>query len=145
VYNIRQFKPVDTFAVIKLASSTLTERYNSSLFNYFYETYPQGFIVAEANHKIIGFIIGAKINLIQVKILMIAVAREYRRQKIGRALLTELIKQIKTENIKNVELEVRTDNKNAIEFYKRNNFEIVDRIKKFYQKGEDAYTMRLLV
>ena len=56
VFKVRLFKPTDMFSVIKLASETLPERYNPSLFNYFYETFSHGFIIAERAHKIIGFI-----------------------------------------------------------------------------------------
>ncbi|UCH71422.1 MAG: hypothetical protein JSW62_03215, partial [Thermoplasmatales archaeon] len=62
MFTIRKFQPNDMFSTIKLASETLTEHYNPSLFNYFYEIFPNGFIVAEKNRKIIGFIIGVKTN-----------------------------------------------------------------------------------
>jgi len=61
--SIRKFQPNDMFPVIKLASETLTENYNPSLFNYFYETFPEGFLVAEKFHKIVGFILGVIENI----------------------------------------------------------------------------------
>ena len=138
---VREFKTVDMFSVIKLASETLTERYNPSLFNYFYETFPEGFIVAEKNHKIIGFLIGVKMDFELAKILMLAVSKPYRKQKIGSELLTRFLKKINIENIKRIELEVRTNNKTAIEFYQKHGFKIKEKIKEFYQSGETAYTM----
>ena len=138
---IRQFQPTDMFSVIKLASETLTERYNPSLFNYFYETFPEGFIVAEKAHKIIGFLIGVKINPDYAKILMLAVLKVFRKQNIGSELLNQFLKIISNENIKRIELEVRIKNKTAINFYKKNHFKIKEKQKKFYQTGEDAYTM----
>ena len=141
--TIRQFQPIDTFKVIKLASITLTEQYNPTLFSFFYETYPQGFIVAEQNHKIIGFLIGIKLKTNKTKILMISVEPRYQRQKIGESLLNEFIKITTKENIEVIELEVRTDNKKAIKFYEKNGFKIIQKIDKFYQNDENAYTMRL--
>jgi len=141
VLLVREFKTVDMFSVIKLASETLTERYNPSLFNYFYETFPEGFIVAEKNHKIIGFLIGVKMDFELAKILMLAVSKPYRKQKIGSELLTRFLKKINIENIKRIELEVRTNNKTAIEFYQKHGFKIKEKIKEFYQSGETAYTM----
>jgi len=143
VLTIRQFQPTDTFKVIKLASITLTEQYNPTLFSYFYETYPQGFIVAEQNHKIIGFLIGIKLKINKAKILMISVEPIYQRQKIGEKLLNEFIKITIKEKIKTIELEVRIDNKKAIKFYEKNGFKIIEKINKFYQNGKSAYTMRL--
>jgi ribosomal-protein-alanine N-acetyltransferase len=141
VLLVREFKPNDMFSVIKLASETLTERYNPSLFNYFYETFPEGFIVAEKNHKIIGFLIGVKMDFELAKILMLAVSKPYRKQKIGSELLNQFINKIHIENMKRIELEVRTNNNTAIEFYQKNGFKIKEKIKEFYQSGENAYTM----
>ena len=130
------------FPVIKLASEILTERYNPSLFNYFYETFPSGFWVAEKLHKIVGFIVGVKISSEAARILMLAVAEKQRRQGIGFALLNHFLKEIFTQNIKHVELEVRTSSNQAIKFYQKHGFDIIDTISKFYQNGEDAYIMR---
>jgi ribosomal-protein-alanine acetyltransferase len=129
------------FAVIKLASETLSEQYNPSLFNFFYESYPKGFIVAEKTHKIIGFIIGVKTTSNNSRILMLAVSKLYRKQKIGSNLLNEFLKIMSNENIKSIELEVRTDNTKAKNFYTKHGFKIKGRIKEFYQDGKSAYTM----
>jgi len=142
---IRTFKPTDTFNVIKLSSETLTEQYTPNLFIYLYETYPDGFIVAEYNHKIIGFLIGVKVKPDKAKILMLAVSPLHQKQKVGSSLANEFFKRIINENINQVELEVRTDNTKAIKFYEKIGFKIVDKIPKFYQNQEDAYTMRLMI
>ncbi len=143
--KIRMFKPNDMFSVIKLASMTLTEQYNPSIFNYFYETFPEGFIIAEKDYKIVGFIIGIITNRNIAKILMISVDDRFRRQKIGNKLLFEFIRIIKNRNIRIFELEVKVDNISAIKFYQKYNFEIVNKIIQFYQNGEDAYNMKLIV
>ena len=133
------------FPVIKLASETLTERYNPSLFNYFYEAFNQGFLVAEKHHKIVGFIVGVKTSLESARILMIAVSKKHRGQNIGSALLNHFLKEAIIQKIKHVELEVKINNNVAIEFYQKHGFIIMDKILKFYQSGEDAYTMRLIL
>jgi ribosomal protein S18 acetylase RimI-like enzyme len=133
------------FSVIKLSFETLTERYNPSLFNYFYEIFPEGFWVCEKNHKIVGFIVGVKTNSEIARILILAVLKEYRRQGIGNILLKNFLREVAIENIKHVELEVETKNKSAIEFYMENGFEIIDILIKFYQNGKDAYAMRLII
>jgi len=145
VYTVRIFQPTDMFPVIKLASETLTERYNPSLFNYFYEVFNQGFLVAEKHHKIVGFIVGVKTSSESVRILMIAVSEKQRRLNIGSALLNNFLRKILIQNINHVELEVKKSNNGAIKFYQKNKFVIVDTIPKFYQNGEDAFTMRLIL
>ncbi len=133
------------FSVITLASETLPERYNPSLFNYFYETFPQGFLVAEKLHKIEGFIVGVKTAPDTARILMLAVAKQHRRYGVGRSLLTQFLKELTLQNIKQVELEVRIDNKQAINFYQKHGFDITDVITNFYQSGEDAYLMKQVI
>ena len=133
------------FSVINLSFKTLTERYNPSLFNYFYENFPEGLWVCEKNHKIVGFIVGVKTNSEIARILILAVLKEYRRQGIGNILLKNFLREVAIENIKHVELEVETKNKSAIEFYMENGFEIIDILIKFYQNGKDAYAMRLII
>jgi [ribosomal protein S18]-alanine N-acetyltransferase len=141
VLNIRKFQPTDMFAVIKLASDTLTERYNPSLFNHLYETSPDEFIVADNAHKIIGFIVGTKINQEIAKILMLSVSKPHQNKKVGTTLLMYFLDKLSKENITTIELDVRTDNKKAINFYKKNGFIIKEKIKEFYQNGKDAFTM----
>jgi len=145
VLTIRQFKTKDMFSVIKLASETLPERYNPSLFNFFYETFPIGFLVAEKNHKIIGFLIGVITNPDTAKILMLGVYKHSRKQNVGSRLINHFFNEIKQKNIKNVELEVRIDNKIAIKFYEKHNFKIIEKIPNFYQNQEDAFNMKRII
>jgi ribosomal-protein-alanine acetyltransferase len=141
VFTIREFEPTDMFSVIKIASDTLPERYSPSLFNYFYETFPEGFIVAEKAHKIVGFLIGARITTENAKVLMLSVSKQYRKQGVGSELLIRFLKETSKKKVKIVELEVRIDNKKAIDFYKKHGFIIKTKIRKFYQNGKTAYTM----
>ena len=145
MFTVKIFQPNDMFPVIKLASETLTERYNPSLFNYFYEAFNQGFLVAEKHHKIVGFIVGVKTSPEDARILMIAVSEKQRGRNIGSALLNHFLKEIIIRKIKHVKLDVKISNNVAIAFYRKHRFTIIDTIPKFYQSGEDAYTMRLIL
>ena len=130
------------FPVIKIAHTTLPEQYSPIVFNQFYETFPEGFLVAEEHHKIIGFIAGLKLAAGTAKILMLAISEKQRRHGIGSALLTEFVQAVIRQKIHQVELEVRTHNIPAIKFYKKQGFAITDTIPGFYQIKEDAYVMR---
>lgn len=143
--KIRTFQPSDIFPIIKIASQTLTEQYNPSMFNFFYETFQRGFIVAEINHKIIGFIVGIKTEKQSARILMLAVLENYRRTKIGTKLLNKLIHEFINLNIKNIQLEVKTENQEAIDFYKKNGFRIIQTIQNFYQDGKEAHIMQISI
>jgi len=145
VITIRNFQPDDMFSVIKLASETLSEHYNPSLFNHFYETFPEGLIIVEKLHKIIGFIVGIKTGINTARILMLSISEKQRRQGLGSTLLNHFLKEMALQNIKQIDLEVRVDNKHAIKFYQKNGFNIMELLPKFYQNGEDAYQMKRVI
>ena len=140
---IRKAQPDDMFSVLKLALETLTEQYNPILFNHLYETYPQGFWIAEKHHKIVGFIIGFKTNPNIARLLMIGISKRHQNQGLGTALLRNLLKELALNNIKQVILEVRKSNKKAIKFYHKHGFEITETIYKFYKDEEDAYILKI--
>ena len=142
MFTIRPFQPTDMFSIVKIASTTLTEQYNPILFNYFYESFPEGFIIAEKHHKIIGFIAGLKTNPISARISMISVIEKERKQNIGKALLESFINSMQIIGIKKLELEVNTKNKQAVVFYKKHKFKITEKVLAFYQNGDDAYIMK---
>ena len=143
--TIRRIQPQDVFSVIKIAHESLPERYSPTIFNSFYESFPQGFLIAEKHHKIIGFLVGIKTHDTTAKILMISVNNNHRKQGIGSALLTQFLQEMLLQNIKQVDLEVRTNNKIALTFYKKHGFDITETIARFYQNGEDAYSMRRIL
>ena len=108
----------------------------------FYESFPEGFLVAKKLQKIIGFIIGIKIDSKTAKILMLSVHKNYRKQGIGSFLTSRLLDEMLSQDIRDVTLEVGIKNTIAINFYKKHGFKLTDTVSKFYQNGEDAYIMK---
>jgi ribosomal-protein-alanine N-acetyltransferase len=141
VLKIRRVQPNDIFPVIDLAFETLPERYNPSIFNQFYESFPEGFLVAFDHHTFVGFLIGVKTTPSTARILMISIKEKKRKQGIGSALLIQFLLEMKNLNVTQVELEVRTTNQGALEFYKKQGFILEETLHQFYQNGEDAYRM----
>lgn len=131
----------DIFSVIALAFETLPERYNPSIFNQFYESFPDGFLVAVHHHTLIGFLIGIKTVPSTARILMISINEKNRKQGIGTALLKQFISEMKNYQVTHIDLEVRTTNQGAVAFYKKQGFILQETLSKFYQNGEDAYRM----
>jgi [ribosomal protein S18]-alanine N-acetyltransferase len=142
VLKIQRVQADDIFPVIALAYDTLPERYNPSIFNQFYESFPEGFLIAKHDHTPIGFLIGIKTTPNTARILMLSVKNNNRKQGIGSALLKQFLLEMKNYQIKQVELEVRTTNQNALDFYTKQGFILQGKLRQFYQNGEDAYSMR---
>ena len=140
--KIRCVQANDIFPVIALAYETLPERYHPSIFNQFFESFPEGFLVATNESNVIGFLIGIKTSSNTARILMLSVKKFNQKQGIGSALLQQFLIKMKNYDIIQVELEVRTSNQRALTFYSKHGFKLQEKIRQFYQNGEDAYSMR---
>lgn len=74
----------------------------------------------------------------------IAVLPEHRRIGRGQALLDEFLELLRIEDVRNVWLEVRESNVNALTFYRKNGFECEITRPNFYANpAENAVVMRL--
>lgn len=142
MFTVRQFEPKDMFAVIKLATKILSERYSPTLFTFFYEFSPESFLVAEEHYKIIGFAIGVKQNTDIGRIVMIGTQPSKQKQGVGSLLIQQLLAYFKNQQVQFIELEVKTTNTDAVKFYQRYQFQIRETIPNFYQNNESAYLMR---
>jgi ribosomal-protein-alanine N-acetyltransferase len=88
-----------------------------------------GFIVAEANRHKVGHI------------LTIDVPPSIRRLGVGSKLLAAAEERLRGENCNSVVLETAVDNSAALAFYKRNRYDIVKTIPRYYPNGVDAFVL----
>ncbi|MBE7025901.1 MAG: ribosomal-protein-alanine N-acetyltransferase [Ruminococcaceae bacterium] len=94
----------------------------------------------EENGKILGALI-LQVCLDEAEILTIATAKEARRRGIGRSLIAYALKEIGREV--SVFLEVRSENKAAIAFYKTLGFSVYGMRKRYYRDPpDDALLMK---
>ncbi len=101
------------------------------------------YVVAKDKNRIIGYA-GFWHVADEADITNIAVAKDLRRQGIGKKLLEEIIKKAKELKLSLMTLEVRESNCAAIELYKRYGFEEIGRRKRYYHDPvEDALIMTL--
>jgi len=100
---------------------------------------------AEADNKIVGFIIG----LIEIHgkvrvghIFTVDVVTENRRTGIGLKLLDELERFFLENGVKAVYLEVRADNKAALELYRKKGYSETQPLENYYSKGTHGFRMK---
>ena len=91
--------------------------------------------------KIIGYAIAIIRPGKKGHIVSIAIDPNYRNQKFGNQLLTQLISELKKKTLSKIELEVRVSNTIAQKMYEKFNFKIKETKEKYYDDGEDAYLM----
>ncbi|MCS7120643.1 MAG: ribosomal protein S18-alanine N-acetyltransferase [Nitrososphaerota archaeon] len=153
-FSLRRFRPEDLDEVIHINRVCLPENYSESFFMDLYERFPETFIVAEGDGKIIGYVmcrIESNVSNITLRplsltkkghIISIAVLPAYRRRGIGQALIKEALRaMIQYYKAKSCYLEVRVTNTSAVNLYKKMGFEIERVIRGYYSDGEDAYIM----
>lgn len=150
-FILRKFKNEDLEEVIYINRVCLPENYSAYFFIDLYVNYPETFIVAEVDNKVVGYIMCrietgfSGFSLIKRgHVISIAVLPGYRRMGIGKALLLEALKaMVKHYGARECYLEVRVSNTPAINLYKKVGFEISRVIKGYYADGEDAYLMQI--
>jgi ribosomal-protein-alanine N-acetyltransferase len=96
--------------------------------------------LAELDGNIVGYAL-ALVKRKNAKLYSIGVSQIYRGKKIAYKLLEVIIAQLLSMDFKQILLEVRTDNENAITLYKNFGFKIKKTVKAFYLDGCDASIM----
>ena len=126
---------------MQLVGVTLGENYQPSFYINLHNFWPESFIVATIKEQIVGFILTSLSDSKTARILMLAVYPYYEHRGIGSSLMDATIKQCIHRNIKIVQLEVRSKNQKAIQFYLRRKFIIYQTLHNYYKNGENAYQM----
>ena len=93
------------------------------------------------NGKTIGYLI-AMLTEDTADILNIGIDPYFKRQGYGTSLINHLIEELRKRNICKILLEVRTGNKSAIQFYKKQGFEKISVRKNYYMKNSKNQSQR---
>ena len=137
---ISSLRPSDFERIIAIEKEAFGE-YNPILFMTAYETFPDGFLVAEEGGHVVGFLTTVVTSLFDVKILSIAVDQRCQNKGFASMLLKALFQVLRTKGILRLLLEVRLSNIGAQRLYLSLGFNLVKVIAAYYQDGEDAYLM----
>jgi ribosomal-protein-alanine N-acetyltransferase len=150
-YSLRRFKPSDLEGVVRINRKCLPENYSSLFFMNLHKRFPETFIVAETNGKVVGYImcrIETGIPILKLlgitrrgHVISIAVIPEHQKKGLGFALVQGAMQAMVHYKAKECYLEVRTSNLSAIELYKKLGFKIKHTISDYYADGEDAFLM----
>ncbi len=138
---IRNFEEKDIGDITDIAKRSLNTDYDPRFYISIHELWPSGFLVAEENGRIVGFIAGVMPQESEARILMMAVKKHFRRRGIGRALMHAFINNCTLIGAKRTYLEVRRSNTAAIKFYRSLGFSTGASYPSYYDDGEDALIM----
>ncbi len=150
-FKLRKFEPDDLQSVMQINRFCLPENYMDFFFMDLHQRFPDTFIIAEENGKIVGYImcrievglasfgLGGLIR--KAHVVSIAVLPQGRRKGVAKALMAEAIEGMVGYKAKIVYLEVRVTNNPGVALYKKLGFEVSRTLKGYYSDGEDAYVM----
>lgn len=92
---------------------------------------------------LVGFVVGYVSIHRRGQVVTLDVAREHRRQGIGKALLEALLARFSAAFVDQVRLEVDVENQAAVAFYERFGFARVRRLADYYGPNRPAWEMGL--
>jgi ribosomal-protein-alanine N-acetyltransferase len=150
-FKLRKFTPDDLHSVMHINRLCLPENYMDFFFMDLHQRFPETFIVAEENGKIVGYIMcRIEVGLASLglgglirkgHVVSIAVLPQGRRKGVAKELMTTAMKGMRHYKAKLCYLEVRVTNDPGVALYKKLGFEVSRTINGYYSDGEDAYVM----
>ena len=139
---VRKFNPNDLKRVYEIENMSFNQSYGIKMFQQLYEA-GVGFLVAEEDGYVIGYVIFWIKYEKQGHIISIAVDKNYRRLGAGTKLLAKSIGILSLLNLDKICLEVKQTNSEAVEFYKTFDFKINRVVPGYYEDGVGAILMYL--
>lgn len=137
---VRRFMPGDFSSVLELEQESFQD-HNPFLYTEFYESNPDGFLVAELDGRVVGFAVGLITPEKEGWVFTLSVKSDFRRRGIGGMLLGALIELFRHMTISRVKLEVRVSNIAAQRLYSRFDFVASHLVPGYYADAEDAIVM----
>ena len=140
---IREFCPKDLRKVYEIEKMSFPNPYDIKMLKHLFDI-GAGFLVAQVNEYIVGYIIFWIKEEDQGHIVSLAVDNNFRRQNIGSKLLGAAVNIFKKFDMQRINLEVKTQNKEAIDFYRSFGFFCDEKILNYYENGDSAFRMSFI-
>jgi ribosomal-protein-alanine N-acetyltransferase len=137
---IREFKRPDIKRVLDIERASFSDPYPANILIDIYNL-GAGFLVAQENNRIIGYIIFWIKYEDEGHIISIAVDKNFRRLEVGSKLVETSIESFRKFNVNRIKLEVRVGNTGARKFYSKIGFEEEKVVEEYYEDLEDAVIM----
>jgi ribosomal-protein-alanine N-acetyltransferase len=137
---IREFKRPDLKRVLEIELSSFDDPYPANVLVDIYNL-GAGFLVAQQDNIVVGYIIFWIRFEDDGHIISIAVDKEYHRKKIGSKLVEIALEIFKKYNVRHIRLEVRKGNLKARKFYQKLGFTEKTHLVNYYEDEEDAVIM----
>jgi ribosomal-protein-alanine N-acetyltransferase len=150
-YTIRFAEAADIPGVIKVNAATLPEHYSDYFYYEILNEFPNTFIVAEIGGEVVSYVMcRIEYGLSVMKrfglarkghIISIATIEGHRGKGVGSNLIRHAMDEMRKGGCKEVFLEVRITNDEAVRLYRKLMFQVTGTMQGYYKDGESAYLM----
>jgi len=140
-FSIRECRPEDLDQIIEIEREAFPDPYDRFTFTQLLMAEPKGFLVAEADHIVLGYITAATQDRCGM-IYSIAVSKTHTHKGIGKRLMEAELEYL-SPRADTVQLQVGVNNSAAKSLYASFSFVELGRIRRYYPNGEDAILMEL--
>jgi ribosomal-protein-alanine N-acetyltransferase len=139
--KLRPFVLADLTRVMEIEWESFLDG-DETLYRELHDEWPDGFLVAELNGEVIGFLVLVITLEGEGRVFALAVDARYRGKGVGRQLLKAAFRTLRKLQLCFVRLEVRVGNQIAQRLYRSMGFMEIGFIPFYYKDGEGALVMR---
>ena len=150
-YTVRYAEASDIPSVINVNAATLPEHYSDYFYYEILNEFPNTFIVAELGGQVVSYVMcRVEYGLSVMKrfglarkghIISVATLEPHRGKGVGTTLIQRAMEEMRKGGCKEVFLEVRVTNDEAVRLYRKLNFQVTGTMTGYYKDGESAYLM----
>ena len=135
---------IEQILEIERSSFNRYDAYSLADFERWYHYNPDLCLAAVVDARIAGYVLTRILPGIG-DLASLAIHPAYRRRGIGKALLDETERRVKTYGVNEINLEVRKTNRPGLAFWQGMGFIPFGTLPLFYEDGEDAIRMRKIL
>ena len=142
LFSIRPMEESDLDVVLYLENTCFLAPWGINELKYELNNNPVSslWVIESTLNGVIGFV-DYWITFDSATVCQICVNPIHRKKGLGSLLLTEVIKDCRAHKVRNITLEVREHNDNAIKLYEKFNFKRTLLKEKYYTNGDNAIYM----
>jgi ribosomal-protein-alanine N-acetyltransferase len=142
--QVRRATPLDISSIVTVEQELFIDPWEMGVFLEALTYYPSTYFVAVCDGRVVGFVVGGLEDTgenVYGHLCNLGVTAPYQHRGIGRMLVNRIEHQFALELAGGVQLEVRSFNTVAQQFYHRLGYRNVFRLANYYSNGEDAVVM----
>jgi ribosomal-protein-alanine N-acetyltransferase len=150
-YTVRYCDASDIPSVVNVNAQTLPEHYSDYFYYEILNEFPNTFIVADLAGEVVSYIMcRIEYGLSVIRrfglarkghIISVATLEKDRGKGVGTILIKQVMDEMRKGSCKEVFLEVRVTNDDAVRLYRNLGFQVTGTMQGYYKDGESAYLM----